>query len=171
MALPKFLHPKEHFLPSSWWCINTAMTYLKLVFKLVLKYPWHLGSISLFFALSICWCFSWHPDITELFCTAGTDVCKYKQLKTRYLLCLQLCIHIILECDKHEMCKIFQLAQKIPMIASNVTEFKVISFTLALKSQLLLLVTFFFSCQQESFCHSLVGLISLMSTVYYLIPV
>lgn len=97
-------------------------------------------------------------------------MCKYKLLKTRYLSCLQLCILTVLEYDKHVMCKIFQLALKIPMIASNVIEFKVISFTLAVKFQLLLLVNFF-TCQQESFHCSPVGLISFMRIVYYLIRV
>jgi len=54
-------------------------------------------------------------------------------LKTWYLSCLQLCILTILGYGKHELCKIFHLAQKIPMTASNVIEFQVISFALALK--------------------------------------
>ena len=108
-------------------------------------YPWYLGSVSLFFCLRICCSFSWHADVIELFCTAGTDMCKSKLLKTWYLSCLQLCILTILGYGKHELCKIFHLAQKIPMTASNVIEFQVISFALALKwFQLLLLITFFF---------------------------
>lgn len=59
----------------------------------------------------------------------------------------------------------FQLAQEIPMIASSVIEFKVIFPCCSSKISALATHQFSFPCQQESFCHNLVGLISFMSSL------